>query len=515
MVQLMAVTLLSANLDGFRARKIDVEVDLTGGLHQFKIVGLPDKAVEEARERVAAAVRNSGAKPPQHHNRRVTINLAPADVKKHGTWFDLPIATAFLLASEQLEFTTKEPLLLVGELGLDGTVRSVSGVLAAAVLAKELNALFVFPKTNRSEAMLVPGLRLLPVSSIQDLIAALEEGRAPEESSGMPTTMPLDDANDFNFAFIRGQQHAKRAMEIAAAGNHNLLMIGPPGAGKTLLARALPTILPKLSPETMVEVTTIWSVAGLLHPERPLVTMPPFRAPHHTSSRAALVGGGSGKAMPGEVTLAHRGVLFLDELPEFPRHVLEALRQPIEDGVVTVSRSEGTATYPARFLFLAAQNPCPCGNETDPERECICSAGDILRYRKRVSGPMLDRIDLHVDVPRLNFDELRKASDAEPSANIRSRIEQARQRQKERFAGQAFRTNAEIPTQYVEKFCSLDMESEALLRSAHDKYALSPRAITRMLKVARTITDLDGEKTLTSRHISEAIQYRTRGEETS
>jgi magnesium chelatase family protein len=502
------MVILSANLDGFRAQKVTVEVDLSPGLHSFKIVGLPDQAVEEARERVSAAVRSSNAKPPQHHNRRITINLAPADVKKHGTWFDLPIALAFLFASGQLRCAEEERnLLAVGELGLDGTIRPVTGVLAAAILAKEIGATLILPKENLTEAMLIPEVLLLPAETLKDLVTLLEKGEGILVGNGVAPDLP-EEASDFDLGFVRGQEQAKRALEIAAAGNHNLLMIGPPGAGKTLLARTMPTILPPLSHEEMIEVTTIWSVAGLLHPERPLVTTPPFRSPHHSASRAAIIGGGSGRATPGEVTLAHRGVLFFDELPEFPRHVLEALRQPMEDGIVTVSRSEGAATYPARFLFVAAKNPCPCGNATDPERECTCSAGEIARYERRVSGPILDRIDLTVDVPRVSFAKLRGGENVESSEVVRERVMRARARQRERFRDLPLRTNAEMGTQHLERFVTLDRKSEELLHLAHDRFRLSPRALTRILKVARTIADLAGEEAVSSAHVAEAIRYR-------
>lgn len=508
----VTTSLLSANVNGFSADPVDVEVDLTKGLAKFKIVGLPDKAVEEARERLAAAVTNSGAKPPQHMNATITVNLAPADMKKRGTWFDLPIALGFLLASEQLrlhEQFTSTGMLAVGELGLDGTIRRVSGVLPAATLAKSSNAVLVIPKENLSEAMLIAGLHILAADSLKELTQILESGAEAMIGTGIvPEAANVRDL-DFDIGFIRGQAQAKRALEIAAAGGHNIRMSGAPGSGKTLLARTLPTIMPPLSIEEQIEVTSIWSVAGLLHKMQPLIVYPPFRAPHHSASRAALVGGGSGKVTPGEVTLAHRGALFLDEFPEFPRHVLEALRQPVEDGIVTVSRSGGTATYPARFLLIAAQNPCPCGNLTDKERECICSAGEIERYKRRVSGPMLDRIDLHVEVPRIAFDEFREDShSAESSETVRARTIAARDRQTARFKEKSYGTNAEMPVQDIDVFCVVGADAEKLLRQAHDQLQLSPRGITRILKTARTIADLSGDESIDQSHIAEAIQYR-------
>lgn len=511
----MPTTLLSANLSGFSADPVDVEVDLTKGRAKFSIVGLADKTVEEARERLAAAVSNMDAKPPQHLNRSVTVNLAPADMKKRGTWFDLPIALAFLIASEQiLPKDTTEEILAVGELGLDGSLRRVRGVLPAAALAKERDVTLLVPKENLEEAMLVEDVRILAADSLRELVDLLEAGEGIVGGSGAAPSAQDMRESDFDLGFIRGQETAKRALEIAAAGGHNIRMAGPPGSGKTLLARTIPTILPPLDHAAQLEVTGIWSVAGLLHEKQPLMVYPPFRAPHHSASRAALVGGGSGQVTPGEVTLAHRGVLFLDELPEFPRHVLEALRQPIEDGIVTVSRSEGTATYPARFLLVAAQNPCPCGHMTDSERECVCSAGEIERYKRRVSGPMMDRIDLHVDVPRITFDEFRdRDHTAEPSETVRKRTVSARERQIKRFSEKEYATNAEMPAKDVSDFCSTDEAGEKMLRSAHDTLKLSPRGITRILKTARTIADLAGSEEILSAHIAEAIQYRHETEE--
>ena len=512
----MPTTLLSANLSGFSADPVDVEVDLTRGRAKFSIVGLADKTVEEARERLAAAVNNLGAKPPQHLNSSVTVNLAPADMKKRGTWFDLPIALAFLLASEQIRLHESEAssLLAVGELGLDGSLRRVRGVLPAAALAKTKNATLLIPKDNLEEAMLVEGVTIIAADTLKELIGLLEQGEGERLGAGAVAEAADTRESDFDLGFIRGQETAKRALEIAAAGGHNIRMAGPPGSGKTLLARTLPTILPPLDHAAQLEVTGIWSVAGLLHEKQPLMVYPPFRAPHHSASRAALVGGGSGQVTPGEVTLAHRGVLFLDELPEFPRHVLEALRQPIEDGIVTVSRSEGTATYPARFLLVAAQNPCPCGHLTDNERECVCSAGEIERYKRRVSGPILDRIDLHVDVPRITFDEFREPEHAaESSETVRKRTVSARRRQAERFTDKVYGTNAEMPAKDVPGLCTTDEAGEKMLRAAHDTLKLSPRGVTRILKTARTIADLAESESIESAHIAEAIHYRHETEE--
>ena len=397
----------SAATLGLDCLPIEVEVDMSPGLYNFQIVGLPDAAVNESKERVSSAIKNSGASPPHHTNRRVIVNLAPADIKKEGPAYDLPVAVAFLLASDQLLATEIASKIFVGELSLEGKLRPISGVLSIALMARERGFKEIFvPKANAAEAAMVKEIKVFGLDSLEQLFLHLEQKELLEPQPATELNFVFDAADSgTDMAYIRGQEHAKRALEIAAAGHHNILMAGPPGTGKTLLARTLPTILPPLSFEEALEVTKIFSIAGRLNQEKPVLTARPFRSPHHTASAVALVGGGN-HPKPGEITLAHRGVLFLDELPEFHRDVLEALRQPLEDGVITVSRASGAIEFPAQFMLVAAMNPCPCGHATNPEKHCICSPALVSRYKRRISGPLLDRIDLHIDVPAIKYDKL-------------------------------------------------------------------------------------------------------------
>ena len=496
----MPSRIYSGTLVGVDGALVEVEVDVSPGVVRFGVVGLPDAAVNEARERVRSALRNSGFRFPQ---RRVLVNLAPADLRKEGTGFDLPIALGILLEAGYLE-GGREDLVIVGELSLEGRVRRVPGVLGIAIMAKREGFRgVVVPQENRKEALLVEDLEVYPVDTLLEAVEALRGERAPTQE---PRPTPGPPKYEVDFAEIRGLPGARRALEVAAAGGHNLLMVGPPGAGKTMLAQRLPTILPPMEWEEILEVTQVYSAAGLLNEERPLILERPFRAPHHSISVAGMAGGGS-QPRPGEVSLAHCGVLFLDEFPHFSRDVLELLRAPMEDGRITISRAQGRATYPARFQLVAAMNPCPCGYYGDPQKPCRCEPYKIRRYLQRISGPLLDRMDMVIQVPRIEYREW-KGEAGEPSEKIRERVRAARERMQARFRGQKVRLNAHMTPRLLKKYCRLPAEAEQMLEAAVQRFALSGRAITKILKLARTIADLAGSEDIGIPHLAEALQYR-------
>jgi len=505
----MAVKIYSAQVMGLEAQPILVEVDIAPGLHIFSIVGLADKEVQESRERISAAIKNLGALAPHKKSQRVIVNLAPADIKKEGPAFDLPIALGYLLASGQLSFDPAGKIFL-GELGLDGILRKVSGVLPIAIAARAAGfSRIILPKGNGAEAAVLDGIEVMEVENLAEVIEYLSGSKNIPPLSQIKieaefSSYPMD------FADIKGQEKAKRALEIAAAGGHNVLMSGLPGAGKTILAQALPSILPPLSFEEALEVTKIYSIAGLLGDGRAFVSERPFRNPHHTASFTSIIGGGT-YPRPGEITLAHRGVLFLDEFPEFDRRVIESLRQPLEERTITVTRVQGIQTFPAQFMLIAAMNPCPCGNFGSPQKDCSCSAGSVLKYKKKISGPMLDRIDLHIETPAVEYEKLDSA-DGVSSKEIRERVMEARRIQEKRYHGLAIKLNSELGLKGIKEFIPVDDSLRPTLKLAHERYQLSARAYHRVLKISRTIADLEGSEKIKDNHVLEALQYRPKVE---